>query len=88
VKQRVSREMRERRAKNIVPRFTFDVGADDLLPQFWQKRFYDFNVWSRKKQMEKLEYMHLNPLKRGLVMSPGDWIWSSYSWYGGGTMDW
>ena len=34
---------------------------------FWQRRFYDFNVWSAKKVREKLEYMHANPVKRGLV---------------------
>lgn len=35
------------------------------MPQFWQKRFYDFNVWSRKKKVEKLEYMHMNPASEG-----------------------
>ncbi|HKV06298.1 MAG TPA: hypothetical protein VJO53_14470 [Candidatus Acidoferrales bacterium] len=49
------------------------------LPQFWQRRFYDFNVWSRKKMIEKLAYMHANPLKRALVKDPKDWPWSSYS---------
>jgi putative transposase len=34
---------------------------------FWQRRFYDFNVWSWKKRIEKLNYMHQNPVKRGLV---------------------
>ncbi len=27
----------------------------------WQKRFYDFNVWTEQKQIEKLRYMHRNP---------------------------
>ena len=27
----------------------------------WQKRFYDFNVWSERKRIEKLRYMHHNP---------------------------
>jgi hypothetical protein len=31
---------------------------------FWQRRFYDFKVWSLKKKVEKLHYMHMNPLKR------------------------
>ena len=34
---------------------------------FWQARFYDFNVWTDKKRVEKLGYMHWNPVKRGLV---------------------
>ncbi len=36
----------------------------------WQKRFYDFNVWSERKRVEKLRYMHRNPVKRGLVEEP------------------
>jgi hypothetical protein len=26
---------------------------------FWQARFYDFNVYSRGKEKEKLNYMHV-----------------------------
>jgi putative transposase len=48
---------------------------------FWQARFYDFNVWSAKKWLEKLRYMHRNPVKRGLVPRPEDWRWSSYRYY-------
>jgi hypothetical protein len=54
--------------------------ASELL-QFWQTRFYDFNVWSRQKKNEKLHYTHNNPVKRGLVAQAGDWIWCSYSFY-------
>jgi len=49
--------------------------------QLWHRRFYDFNIWSEKKRWEKLEYMHLNPVERGLVKRPGDWPWSSYRFY-------
>lgn len=48
---------------------------------FWQARFYDFNVWTTKKRVEKLRYMHRNPVKRGLVKSPEEWRWSSYRFY-------
>jgi len=82
LKQRVSREMRRRR-KTVIGQLKFQFGAEDSWPQFWQRRFYDFNVWSHKKKMEKLEYMHMNPVKRGLVSSPRDWVWSSYPWYEG-----
>ena len=53
----------------------------DSLRSFWQRRFYDFNVWSLKKRIEKLDYMHMNPLKRKLVEHPRDWPWSSFSFY-------
>jgi len=54
----------------------------DHLPQhIWQKRFYDFNVWSERKRIEKLRYMHRNPVQRGLVVSPELWRWSSFRAY-------
>ncbi|HEY2459688.1 MAG TPA: transposase [Candidatus Acidoferrum sp.] len=49
--------------------------------RFWQSRFYDFNVYSGYKKREKLQYMHGNPVKRGLVTNPGDWMWSSFLFY-------
>ena len=51
--------------------------ADGDNPHFWQARYYDFNVWTRKKRIEKLKYIHRNPVKRGLVEKPEDWRWSS-----------
>jgi hypothetical protein len=36
----------------------FWPGADQA--RVWQKRFYDFNVWSERKRIEKLRYMHRN----------------------------
>lgn len=48
---------------------------------FWQARYYDFNVFSGEKRVEKLNYMHANPMKRGLVEKPEDWRWSSYRYY-------
>ena len=37
---------------------------------FWQARYYDFNVRTAEKRIEKLRYMHRNPVKRGLVAKP------------------
>jgi hypothetical protein len=34
-----------------------------------------------KKRDEKLNYMHDNPVKRGLFKHPGDWLWSSWRFY-------
>ena len=48
---------------------------------FWQHRYYDFNVWSQRKFVEKLRYMHRNPVARGLVKEPEQWPWSSYRHY-------
>jgi REP element-mobilizing transposase RayT len=48
---------------------------------FWQARSYDFNVWTTHKRVEKLRYMHRNPVERGLVDAPEQWRWSSYRFY-------
>jgi putative transposase len=83
LKQRVSRRLRHkprRHASATQLSLPFDR-ADHSLPQFWQPRFYDFNVWSQKKKIEKLQSMPRNPVKRGLVSHPKDWPWSSFSFY-------
>ncbi|HET7840623.1 MAG TPA: transposase [Terriglobia bacterium] len=47
----------------------------------WQRRFYPFGIYSEKKRLEKLDYMHANPVKRGLVSSADQWPWSSFRFY-------
>ena len=52
--------------------------------RIWQHRFYDFVVFTEKKRIEKLRYMHRNPVKRGLVLEPRQWAWSSFCDYAEG----
>jgi putative transposase len=51
---------------------------------FWQKRYYDRNEWDHKEFIEKLKYIHRNPVKRGLAARPEDWKWSSFRHYASG----
>jgi putative transposase len=81
LKQRVSRRLRRKRRRPSPQLSLAFEREEDSLPCFWQRRFYDFNVWSLKKRIEKLEYMHLNPLKRKLVDHPKDGPWSSFAFY-------
>ena len=53
---------------------------------FWQERYYDFNLWSERKFVEKLRYIHRNPVTRGLVARPEDWPWSSFRHYATGEV--
>jgi putative transposase len=63
---------------------------------FWQKRYYDRNVRDEREFVNKLRYIHRNrgvpsepgfgllgwkPVKRGLVLEPGDWKWSTFRHY-------
>jgi putative transposase len=66
--------------QSLKQRFARRVESQGLV---WQTRFYDFNVWSSSKIEEKLGYMHLNPVRRGLVVAPEDWAWSSARFYAG-----
>ena len=76
LKQRVSRKCRRRESRDQMR-----LWAAESAPAFWQTRYYDFNVFSGKKKIEKLRYMHRNPVTRGLVESPEQWRWSSYRYY-------
>jgi putative transposase len=48
---------------------------------FWQPRYYDFNVFTDRKRIEKLRHIHRNPVTRGPVAEPDDWTWSSFRPY-------
>ena len=77
LKQRYSRELLERlrERQNRPDRSLWNTVLDQ--GRVWQRRFYDFVVWSRHKRAEKLRYMYENPVLRGLVASPEEWRWSS-----------
>ncbi len=47
--------------------------SGELSHHFWQKRYYDFNVRNYPQFVEKLRYIHRNPVKRGLCERPEDW---------------
>jgi putative transposase len=82
LKLRVSKRMRRMRRRTSASQASFPFHGP-ATARFWQPRFYDFNVHSAKKRREKLDYMHRNPVTRGLVKDPKDWVWSSYSSYSG-----
>ncbi len=48
---------------------------------FWQAKYYPFSLYTEKKAIEKLDYMHLNPVRAGLVERACDWQWSSAGHY-------
>jgi putative transposase len=80
LKQRVARQVnRKHLISTLSPKSGERMGHP--MEQFWQRRFYDFNVWTKKKRIEKLKYMHRNPVVRGLVEKPEDWLWSTFRHY-------
>jgi len=84
LKLRVARRLRKRGKAVCVGQMRLPFAeAGEPLRAFWQGRFYDFNVYSKGKKQEKLNYMHANPVIRGLVKHPREWAWSSWGFYYG-----
>jgi putative transposase len=52
--------------------------------KFWQTRYYDFNTFTTGKFVEKVQYIHRNPVARGLVTRPEDYRCSSFNHYATG----
>jgi len=51
--------------------------------RLWQPRFFDRALRSVKEYREKVAYLHLNPVRAGLVGRAEDWQWSSVHDYAG-----
>jgi putative transposase len=52
--------------------------------RFWQPDGgYDRNVTSSSALRSMIEYIHANPVRRGLVTRAEDWEWSSARWFAG-----
>ena len=52
--------------------------------RFWQPGGgYDNNIFRERTLAEVIDYIHANPVRRGLAQHPGDWIWSSARFYDG-----
>ncbi len=72
-------------ALQMLKQITAQKIAHPAKTPLWQARYYDFNVWTAKKRIEKLRYIDRNPVKRGLVGKPEDWEWSSFRHYATGV---
>ncbi|MFQ5925995.1 MAG: transposase [Terriglobia bacterium] len=51
--------------------------------QVWQDGFHTVELWSGWMIRKKIDYIHANPLRKGLVRSAKDYPWSSFSAYHG-----
>jgi putative transposase len=81
IKQSFARRLMRKLRSRADPRQGSLCSAAVEEGHIWQRRFYDFVVFTEKKRIEKLRYMHRNPVKRGLVLEPHQWVWSSFRHY-------
>ena len=49
--------------------------------QFWQQHNHHVELWSKDVILQKLNYIHNNPVRAGFVLQPEDWLWSSAGCY-------
>ncbi len=49
--------------------------------RFWTPKYHAFEIYTQPKLHEKLTYLHLNPVRAGLVSRTIDYPWSSARWY-------
>ena len=62
-------------------KLTVKSGSSEVF-RFWQAGpGYDRNIRDEKELLEKIQYIHNNPVKNGLAARGEDWPWSSAGWY-------
>lgn len=72
-------------APEWLPRLTTQRGQKTE-SHFWQRGGgYDRNVTEPSTLEKMMEYIHMNPVRRGLAERATDWKWSSARWYSSGT---
>lgn len=88
IKQSVSRKAIAylcRDAPNWLMHIAVHSPGKPVTYRFWQRGGgYDRNIIQSQTLLNALDYIHANPVRRGLVSRPDDWVWSSAGWYGGG----
>jgi len=63
----------------------------DLTEPVWQPRYYSFNIYSKRKLLEKLNYMHHDQVRAGLATAVCEWEFSSARFFeseSSGTFTW
>ncbi|MEO6720443.1 MAG: transposase [Ferruginibacter sp.] len=65
----------------------FRVNAKDRTYQFWERNSLGIELYSHDVFIQKLEYIHWNPVKAGLCNLPEEYYYSSARFYHTGTDD-
>ncbi|WP_397569251.1 hypothetical protein [Schlesneria sp. T3-172] len=76
------KELTSKSLKTVLPqRFQSDWSQIDSTEPSWQACDCGFNNGSRAKVEEKLDSIHMNPVRAGLLEQARDRPWSSARWY-------
>jgi len=67
---------------SLLQQLTVRERPGKIVFRFWQEGpGYDRNLTSRKVVLSVIEYIHNNPVRRGLCVTPDQWKWSSWRYY-------
>jgi putative transposase len=85
VKQPYARHVRkllEAESRQLLAELTVRERPGKTAFRFWQEGGgFDSNLTSSHATLTAIDYIHMNAVKRGLVVKPSDWKWSSYRRY-------
>jgi putative transposase len=82
--QRKALAFLRREAPDFLRRLRDEQPGGEVHYRFWQRGGgYDRNVTDPATLRAMIEYIHDNPVRRGLVSQPTDWPWSSARFYAG-----
>ena len=84
VSQTIQRDLEDNHPK-VLERFL--ANKADRKYQFWKRRPLSIDLWSKEVFLQKMEYIHGNPVKAGLCRSEEDYKYSSAKFYKMGVDD-
>jgi len=76
---RIRKNLEEEKKVNIIEQLVFNKYGQKF--KVWQNRFDAVLIKSKEVLLTKMEYIHHNPVRKGLVTQPVDWIYSSAGYY-------
>jgi putative transposase len=72
----------------LLAELTVRERPDKTTFRLWQEGpGYDRNINKAKTTLAAIDYIHANPVRRGLCHAPIDWPWSSARWYASNCRD-
>src|SRR5574341_38594 len=71
------KSLSSKRIRPLMPMIDFPDFYDGDKFQFWKPRFDDLIIWSKEQFKTKIDYIHNNPAKAGLVASAEEYEFSS-----------
>lgn len=78
---RVKRQLAESNPR-LLARLTIRERPGKFVFRFWQEGpGYDRNLFRDDSVLRSIEYIHNNPVRKGLCATPAEWLWSSWNHY-------